>query len=141
MSDKYIRANTTTGNSKTGGQVTGTALSGDKFAMDSLDKKVLAELRRMRKFNTVEVVRTDITTTAKKIELPEDADFFHVYHADAVNTLYYGKDLSITTSSKSAPLEQNRRLEIQLEKGNDNALFGIADAGTITVFAVGIYRE
>ncbi len=35
------------------------------------DETLVSELRKPRKFNTLEVVRTEITTAAKKIELPE----------------------------------------------------------------------
>lgn len=92
--------------------------------------------------NTVAAIRTDLDdVSAKKIELPENASSFIIYHLEAGEFVYIGDNTSITSSSESAPLESGYRFQVDLAKGNDNALYGISSSGTITVFAIGVYRE
>lgn len=90
--------------------------------------------------NTVEAVRTDVMEYATKINLPEDAKDFIIYHLEAGETVSIGKDSSITGSVGSAPIESGYRFEISLDQGNENNLYGVASTGTITVYAIGVYR-
>ena len=142
------RVDAATGRSKISdvyNDVTGTPYSGNKkFGLDvySLFSKQIRDTLRARA-NVVEVVRTDITSSSgKKIEMPNDADDVEIYHVTTGETVWFGR-LSNVTSSTGAPMEAGKQnsLRRNFTKNNETELFGIASTGTITVFAVGVYRE
>lgn len=92
--------------------------------------------------DTVSAVRTLVTAgTTKKIELVEGADSHIIYHLEAGEFIYIGDSLEITAAINSAALESGHRFEFLLKKGNENNLFADASSGTITVYAIGVYRE
>jgi len=91
--------------------------------------------------NAIGAVQTTITDTATKINLPEDAEDFSVYHDTLGKTLYFGENNAITISANSAPLTYKSVLVFEGVKSNDNNLYGIMGTGlTLTVYAIGNYK-
>lgn len=108
-----------------------------RYTIDERIHKLLKE----KLPNNVIAVRTDITSgSAKKIELPEDCEQVWIYHLTTGEFVYVGNTSSITSSADSAPIESGYRLVLKLKSGNDNELYGIASGGTVTVFAIGVFR-
>lgn len=92
--------------------------------------------------NTVECVQTAIGATATRIKLPELAEKVIIKHITSSTTIWIGKDNTITTSGINVyPLTQNETLELNLQSGDDNNLYGIVTSGPITIYALGAYRE
>lgn len=106
------------------------------------NRKVATQLENDKsgRVNTIEVVRTSITTVTKKIEIPEDASEVIIYHDTPGVKLYIGKDGTISASSNSAPLAENQELHLKIKPGVDLNFYGIASTGTITVYAIGKYN-
>ena len=90
--------------------------------------------------NTFDCALTAVTTAAIKIELPDAAEKVRIKHNTSGGVVYLGKDLSVTTLT-GYPLVYGEYLDIQLQAGNDNALYGITSTGTITVYAAGAIYE
>jgi len=87
--------------------------------------------------NGVTAIQTTVSTTAVKIEFPDESDTVSIRHLDDV-TLWVGNNSDITHDGTDVfPILQGDTLQIQLKKGNDNALYAIVETGSITVYALG----
>lgn len=88
--------------------------------------------------NTFKAVKTTLGTTAKQIELPEGADVVRLIHRSDL-TAYLGSDETITTSD-GFPFVKNEPMILELKKGNNNNLFGIASS-SLDIWAVAMVKE
>lgn len=88
--------------------------------------------------NALDVVVTGMSDTATKIELPEDAYDVIIRSSD---TVYLGKDSSVTTSTGFPIHSTDMPLRLALTIGNNNALYGIMASGTANIYAAGVITE
>lgn len=89
--------------------------------------------------NTIEVKKTTVGTTATRIETPENAQDFTIFH-QIENGVFYIDGESVTTGS----IAVNKYDEIEfvnMKKNDENEIYGITSSGTIEVFAVGVIKE
>lgn len=96
------------------------------------------------RFNTFKAVKTNVTTAATKIDVPEDATRIIIYHVDANETLWLGDNKNITAGGDgTAPIEPglNKGVNLEVIKGNSNSIYGIVSADDIDVYAIGMVKE
>ena len=113
-----------------------------KFGLTQLGKTAVRVLNDTESglYNTLSIVKTTITTTAQKINTPEDSSNFMIYHDD-VNTNVYVGDETVTTTD-NVYLSQKDQLEISsFELNNENKLYGIVASGTATIYAIGVINK
>lgn len=90
-------------------------------------------------FNTIDVQKTTIGTTATRIITPNWYQFF-VVHKTAGSTIYLG-DSSVTTST-GFPIEDAETFTFDnFNRGDDNEIYGIVASGTVDLYAVGSIKE
>lgn len=90
--------------------------------------------------NTIETVKTTITTAATKITTPDNATEFFIYHKTASVSLHVG-DESVDGSGDYFELVKGEKLELSnMQKNNNNELYGTVTAGTLVVYATGIVK-
>lgn len=89
--------------------------------------------------DSLQVATTVITTTATKINTPDDTSNFTIYHETEGTIIAIG-DSTVTTSTRPR-LENGDVLEVSnFELNNANELYGIVSVGNITIYAVGTIK-
>ncbi len=102
--------------------------------------KAIKEIIESTSFDSIEVVKTTVTTSAILIATPENSKSFSVFHSTPGATLSFGEDNQITAGGvTTAPLEYLARLEFSGAKSNGNNLWGIVASGSLVVYCVGNY--
>lgn len=87
-------------------------------------------------YNSLEVTKTLVGTTATKLTTPDSSGFFFIVHRDEDIALYIG-DKSVT-SSTGLPLPPNEKLEIKyFKKQDNNEIYAIAASEEVAVYCVG----
>jgi hypothetical protein len=85
--------------------------------------------------NSLDVVKTNISTTAKKINTPEDARDFTVIHKED-GEIVYVKGPGVTVST-GYPLEAGEELIFEnMKKNDDNEIYGITSTGDVDIYAI-----
>jgi len=87
--------------------------------------------------NSIDVVTTNVGTSAVKIDMPAEASEITLLHREAGETLYIGGSNEVTTAT-GFPVLENDAVGLSLKLGNDNEVYGIAASGTIEVYAIGV---
>ena len=89
--------------------------------------------------NTLGIVKTNVGTTATRIEFPPGAIEFILVHRDAGETLYVGG--SDATVATGFPLPPDEQLPLKMKKNDNNEVYGICSAGDIDVWVLGVVKE
>ena len=87
--------------------------------------------------NTIDFVKTNISTTAKQIVFPEQGNQFIVIHKTDSGIMYVNKDENVATSD--FPMNKNDILEISGRP--DFNLWGITSSGSVDVFVITAIKE
>jgi len=94
------------------------------------------------RYNTAGAVRTDITTTATLIEVPESAEAVAIKHVDTGCVIWIGEDDTITAGGANAfPLSPGEILPLRLKAGNSNNLYGIVASETAYIYVLGAFNS
>jgi hypothetical protein len=107
------------------------------------DESAFVELTKdtSQQFNTIEAVRTQMTTTATQINVPDDAEYVWVKVIDPTKILWVGNSSSITANgADSYPVQAGEYYKFHLTSGNTNDLYGIVEEGTVYVYTLGGYN-
>lgn len=92
--------------------------------------------------NLFQALKTTVGTSATRIEFPEEGTEFTLYHVTAATNVFLGgNDQITTTSSDSAALPPEFKLELNVVAGNDNNIYGVVASGTVDVYVIGMLRE
>lgn len=92
--------------------------------------------------NVFQATATSISTTATKIDFPEQGTDFTIYHATSGGILWIGPNSSITAGgSGTAPLPSEFKIDVSVPEGNENDFYAITAEGTIIVYVIGTRRE
>ena len=86
-------------------------------------------------FNSIDVVKTTITTTATQINFPENANYVTLRH-HSTTPIFIGGNSSVTTSN-GQQVNENDVVEITVKAGNSNEIYGIVSTGTVVITATG----
>lgn len=89
--------------------------------------------------NTLQTVATTITTTATKINTPEDTGDFVLYHNEAGETVFIGNS-SITAAGFNLTAGEKYELK-NMEKDNGNELYAIVASGSLILYVTGVVSE
>lgn len=93
-------------------------------------------------YNSFDALKTSITTSATKIEVPEGCQEIYVMHVSSGVTIWIGKDETITADGDNVfPLVENVPIKISLKKENENGLYGIVASGSESVYVGGAINE
>ena len=109
--------------------------SGKRFTRISNESDDLRNLD-----NSIDFVKTTITTNATKINFTESETEFILLHRDFDEILYLGKNNSVTTNTGFA-LYNDESLYVEFQKNNVNELYGIVASGSIDVYVMTTIRE
>ena len=87
-------------------------------------------------FNSLKAKKTTIPDTADTlIEIPEGITQFTMYHrSDSI--LYIGEQDNVI-----APIYKNEFLTFEMQKNNENNIYGKSSSGNIDVYIIGVARE
>lgn len=106
---------------------------------DKFDNKSRVKVVEYYDTNTFDHVKTTIGTTAKFIDMPEQAEQVRLIFRGS-GTIYIGKDTTLTTSN-GFPLAVNEYLKLNIKKGNNNNVYGIVASSTIDIYAIAMVKE
>jgi len=111
-----------------------------KFA-DKQSKATVRVTQNETLNDTPEVKVTAITTSATRIETPDNCNDFTIFHKEDGETVYVG-DENVTGPSDGIPLDAYEELEFKnMKKNDENNIYGIVSTGTVVIYAIGVYRE
>ena len=92
-------------------------------------------------FNSIGAVRTEVQTTATKIELPENSESVLLKHIATGAVIWIGQDENITANGQDVyPLTPGEPLLVSMKKGNSNNLYAIVESETAYIYAMGAFN-
>lgn len=115
----------------------------DKFrVLNTLTNTVVKVHPQDLQTNLFQAVKTNVGTSATKIEFPEEGNEFTIYHVTASTNVSIGPDDQVTAGGAgTAPMPPEFKINVVVKKGNDNGIYGIVSSGTVDVFVIGMLRE
>lgn len=89
-------------------------------------------------FDSPDIVKTVVTTTATRIKTPVNSREFVLFHQEADESFFMGdKDVSVS----DVEVFDGDMVEFtQMQKDDGNEIYGITSTGTVTVFAMGVIK-
>jgi len=92
--------------------------------------------------DTFKAIKTDMTATAVRIDLPEDVEIVMIKHVTAGEVVWVGEDDTIVAVTGDVyPLQAGEEIILDVKKGNEINLFGISDGTTVPIYAAGMIKE
>ena len=97
---------------------------------------------KIKRYNTLSPVKTNVTTSATFIKTPENCTKYTIYHTTSDKIVWLGGSNNINISDEAiAPLPANFPLKIDLTSSNDNNIWGIVESGSVDIFVIGWANE
>ena len=93
-------------------------------------------------YNTIDPVKTTVTTSATLLDFPDTSDKFVLVHRQVDSVLYIGQTSAITADgARTFPIKANEFFPLNgIIKGDTNFFYGISANASITVYIVGLDR-
>ena len=86
--------------------------------------------------------QTTATSTPTKLNIPEKANRVKIVHVTSGEIVWIGNTPDITANGTNVwPLIQDTYINLDLQIGNDNAVYIVTDGNNIKVFALGEVKE
>lgn len=117
----------------------------DKFGVNSKGKASVRVFDTSASENQADIfiaLKTNITTSATKIEFPEEGTQFSIYHASAGSTVWIGGSSSIVAAgSDVAPMLSEFKIDVSVVEGNDNNFYAIVASGSVDIYVIGTAKQ
>jgi hypothetical protein len=91
--------------------------------------------------NTLEAVRTSLSTTATRVSTPANAEVMWIKHIDVDRIVWIGNSNAITAAGVDVfPLGAGEVYKLRLKAGDNNEVYAILEDGTSYIYVLGGYN-
>lgn len=101
----------------------------------------IAVLKQEVAGNALQAVKTNVTTTATQIIMPDTKTDYIIRHVTDA-TVWIGDNSKITAAGSDVfPLLEGDILSVSMQAGGDNELYAIVASGSVDIYAAGVVKS